>query len=311
MRQAYASPPPLATARHLGQTARMSPSDDKRKPGSGFGAADAFAFLGGPRATLRPVITTAAEPQPVTVNETHIANTVYFKAMDALRAGRTADSVAASVAAAAKQADHEWETTRPAIEARKQPGFACGAGCAWCCHQQVSLAPAEAVAIARHVLTNFPPDALAALKSRLAALDDRSRGLGVWGRAKLKTPCAFLVDNKCSIYEVRPLRCRSLYSRDTEHCRFVMENPDEIYGHRERHTRPGPYPTEPPRIMDAALTGLSRAAREFGLEWEALELMAALRIALDRPDTGNRFAAGEKVFTEAVLPSRDDRPGGG
>ncbi len=271
----------------------------------GFGAADAFAFLRGPHAPVIAGLPKAAPPTPH-LNDSAIANAAKFKAADALRAGRSVASVNAAAAAAGQVADRAWDEISPAIEARRQPGFACAAGCAWCCHQQVSLTPAEAIAISAHVRATFSPDDLSALKARLDTLDDRSRGLGVWARAKLKTACAFLVDNRCSIYAVRPLRCRGVISRDADHCRHVMEHPDDVFADRQRQTGPGPYPVEPARIMDAALTGLARASQEMGLGWDALELTAALRIALETPDIAERFVAGEPVFAAAHLPARDD-----
>jgi hypothetical protein len=84
-----------------------------------------------------------------------------------------------------------------------------------------------------------------------------------------------------------------------------MENPDQIFGSPDRHARPGPYPVEPAKIMDGALSGLARALRDHGLAWEALELTAALRAALETPDAAARYLAGEAVFRGAELPSRD------
>lgn len=203
-------------------------------------------------------------------------------------------------------ADRQWDELRPAVEARKQPGFACGAGCAWCCHQQVAVEPAEAIAIARHIEATFTPEERTALKQRVDALAERTRGMGNHAWARLKTPCAFLIEGKCSIYTVRPLRCRAVYSRDADHCRWAMENPDEYFGERERRTGSGPYPIEPRHIVDAALAGFALAERDFGLHWKTLTLMAAIRLLLDQPDAAERYLAGEAVFAPALLPDDED-----
>jgi len=290
----------------------MTKTPDDPVPGPvpglpGWGGNDALSWLvnrggGAPRAAA------PAPPATPPQTETQVATAAHFKALDALRAGRTPAAVVIAVAAATTLADRAWAELRPAAEARKQPGFACTAGCAWCCHQQVAAAPAEILAIADHVVRNFTPPARAALLDRLAALDARSRGLGLWGRAGLKTPCALLVDGQCSVYEVRPLRCRGVYSRNADHCRWAMETPDEVFGNPDRHAKPGPYPVEPAKIMDAALTGMARAFNEFGLAWEALELTAALRLALETPDSATRYLAGAPIFAGAELPERDDAP---
>jgi hypothetical protein len=57
--------------------------------------------------------------------------------------------------------------------------------------------------------------------------------------------------------------------------------------------------------MDAALTGLSRACAERRLSWQALELTAAVRLALDSADLSTRYQAGEDVFAGTELPERE------
>jgi hypothetical protein len=281
--------------RRQAKTGTGSPS------GPAFGADDALAFLSGRRPVPAPP--PAAAPPP----KTDTSTAVQFRALDALRAGRSVSAVTEAVRAAGAVADQAWNTARPVVEARKQAGFACAAGCSWCCYQQVAVAPAEAIAIARHVETTFTSEQRAGLTARIAALDDKARGLGLWSRARLKSPCVMLAENgACSIYEVRPLRCRGVYSRDAGQCQWVMENPDQVYGNPDRHATPGPYPVEPAKIMDTALTGLARACQEAGLDWQALELTAALRLILGHPEVTERYLGGEPVLAPARLPERDD-----
>ncbi len=290
-------------------------STDTPAPGS-FGAGDAFAFLGGarpapppapvapprPRNPAPPPSTTPSDKSPYRDLFVAIQNRV----LDALRTGRSPAAVAEAVADSAALSDGKWNEIRPAIEARRQPSFACAAGCAWCCHQQVALEPVEAIAIARHVDTRFTAEERAAVKQRIDALAERTKGMNNLSWARLKTPCAFLIDGKCSIYEVRPLRCRAVYSRDAEHCRWAMESPDEYFGYRERRLGTGPYPIEPRHVADAALTGFAVAERNFGLAWKTLTLMAAMKILLDQPDAAERYLAGEPVFAPALLPEDED-----
>lgn len=280
-------------------------------PTGGFGAGDALALLGNVhRPTVPLPLTAPAAPTPPPSAtkpppEHELASAVYFRTLDALRAGRSVDAVTAAVRDATDRAEQMWTERRPEVEARKQPGLACNAGCAWCCYQHVAVEPLEAVAIARHIET-LPAQARAELERRLAEVDRKTRGLSLLARARLKQPCAFLGEGgRCSIYDVRPLRCRGVYSRDAGHCRWAMENPNDYFASRDRRQGPGPYPIEPTRIYDHALAGLHRASRDFGLPWAALELVAALRTALAAPDVSQRYLAGESVFSQAALPERD------
>ncbi len=49
-------------------------------------------------------------------------------------------------------------------------------------------------------------------------------------------------------------------------------------------------------VLDGLVTGL----KEEGLPSESLELTAALCIALDQPDAGERWLAGDSVFEPAI-----------
>lgn len=80
--------------------------------------------------------------------------------------------------------------------ARSPASFACAPGCDRCC-QRFSVFEVEAVGI-RH--------ALAELGRRDPDLRERVRGQGRDGDSEA---CALLIDGRCSVYEQRPLICRS------------------------------------------------------------------------------------------------------
>jgi Fe-S-cluster containining protein len=219
----------------------------------------------------------------------------------ALAADRTPDGLAAMGSTAAAQFDRVWRAIGAQVEA-KGPPFACPSGCSWCCYQPVTVALPEAIAIAEHVRATFTAPGLTALKARLAALDDRAHRFGAFARGYLKTACAFLVDGKCSIYAARPVRCRSVYSRDGAHCRWVTENPDLVYAWRDRILDSSPYPPEAEIVADAVLAGVAAATRDAGLAAEPLDLIAALRIALETSEVAEGCLRGEPVFAAATAP---------
>jgi len=70
----------------------------------------------------------------------------------------------------------------------------CGSGCASCCAAEFSIHPGEAALI----LEQF-------LELRDSARHDLKQ---TWGRARPGT-CAFLVDDRCTTYESRPVICRT------------------------------------------------------------------------------------------------------
>jgi hypothetical protein len=289
------------------------------EPKPAFAASDSVVFLAThPRgaslaASAAPVpreSPAAAVPPPPNAyakadkaNYRHLETAAYYRALDAARSAAPGERVAAMARSVHALADEVWASVRAEAEpAGHRAQIACAAGCGACCHQLVAIAPAEAAAIARFVDQRFTPDERKDLIERIGALDTATRGKVAVERARLRLPCAFLADGRCSIYEARPLRCRAVHSRDAGDCGWVLVNPDAAAQQRGTRDGAGPYLVAPVKIMDAALTGLARACRSIGIAGESLELTAASRIALAVPDLEQNMSAGAPVFAAATLP---------
>jgi Putative zinc- or iron-chelating domain len=287
------------------------------EPKSAFAASDTVVFLAvHPRSAPAPLPAAAdeAKPQPSPPVENayehadkasyrHLETAAYYRALDAARSAKPGERIATMAMAVHALADEVWSNVRAEAEPAGPPSqIACAAGCGACCHQLVAIAPAEATAIARFVEHHFSAEERARLVERIRALDTATRDKTAIERARLRQPCAFLVNGACSIYAARPLRCRGVYSRDAGHCRWAMLNPDAAADNRAVRADAKPFLAAPAKIMDAALTGLARACRTVGIESESLELTAAARIALAVPEAEQHLATGDPVFAAAVLP---------
>jgi uncharacterized protein len=87
------------------------------------------------------------------------------------------------------------------LSARYGAHLACRAGCSGCCHHHLSVFPVEAAAIAEAVKA-LPAETQAIIRRQAAAVREReARGLSV--------ACPLLVDDRCAVYESRPLICRT------------------------------------------------------------------------------------------------------
>ncbi len=82
---------------------------------------------------------------------------------------------------------------------------ACRRGCGHCCHTQVAMAPAEAEMLGM-AIHRKPKDV--ARHNAPGHYDAQPYGY--------HTPCTFLKNNECSIYEHRPLACRKLVNADID-----------------------------------------------------------------------------------------------
>ena len=196
-------------------------------------------------------------------------------------------AVAEQAEAAAAVAVREAQTRQP-----PRPPLACREGCAWCCYKTVGTVAPEVLRIAGHLRQTLTPEQLRTTQARIKALMDQRRALRSGRRSHARLPCALLVEDRCSVYPVRPLTCRGFNSSDARQC--------------ERSLEPGSLAVVPSyapqqRLYTFVLDGMRAGLSELHLDGELLELTAALDIALTVPNAAERWLAGEKVFAPARL----------
>lgn len=171
--------------------------------------------------------------------------------------------------------------------------IACKAGCAHCCHQRVFATIPELLVIANHVRTTFAPEEREALKDRLATY---SRGRSAYDESKPdsdRQACPFLIDNNCSIYDVRPFVCQRYHSMDLEACvqlRFEPEKRRSVpsYEHRQQ-------------LIQHIMRGSRRAFVEEGLAGDYYELGTGAAAAIDHPEAFEEYFQGSvETFSEVT-----------
>ena len=184
--------------------------------------------------------------------------------------------------------------------------LACEAGCAHCCYQYyIGTTPFEVLHISAVIFETYSNTERVQLMERILAAENRKRQQPIadWGLAKF--PCPLLVNEQCSVYEIRPFVCRAMNSYDDDRCRMNHETP--------RNDSSVPMYSHQYDIAKFARTGIQQGLSEVGLQNDILELVPALRIALTTPDALLRWLAGERIFDEAVsrLPPRNGSVQGG
>jgi len=116
-----------------------------------------------------------------------------------------------------------------ALVAATAASSACKPGCSACCNIGVSISEAEAAVIGKEIgraPTNIPADLCDTTPSPSEGVEVIEAAL-VKFQAMAKryygTPCTFLVNHTCSIYESRPIACRQLVNMDVDDllCRIV------------------------------------------------------------------------------------------
>jgi uncharacterized protein len=161
----------------------------------------------------------------------------------------------------------------------------CHSGCAHCCHLPVHATPAEVLLIAQHFKDGPPQRRLAlnqALKTRAAAAAGETAGTGSRAAAETpqRQPCVFLVRGLCSIYELRPARCRKAHSLDKAACASAAPQIPQSLNHVLK--------------AEALMQGAALAFADQGLATASVELSAGVLQAL------NDAAAAERWFERLV-----------
>jgi Fe-S-cluster containining protein len=194
-------------------------------------------------------------------------------------------------------ADHAADLTDRSIqsfvrESMPVPPLACKEGCTWCCYKLVGAAAPEVFRIVQYLQEQLPSDEFASARDRILQRDEQRKAMNDdrWSAARL--PCALLVNDRCSVYPVRPLTCRGFNSSDARKCERWVKTRGQVE-----------VPTYEPqhRLATFVLDGLRAGLSECKLPDELLELTAALRIALTVPNALQHWLAGESIFALAKM----------
>ena len=175
--------------------------------------------------------------------------------------------------------------------------IACRAGCAFCCHIQVSATIPEVLVIAETIKAESDPERLAEVRSRIEMHRDKLRELTAEERLHIRQACPLLVNGQCSVYQIRPLNCRGWNSDDAAKCETFYDDPHSevkvtVYGPQQA-------------VASMIGTGSQSGLRSHGLEARVVELVAAMEIVMDDPTAGLRWLAGEPVFESAEMAKGD------
>jgi Fe-S-cluster containining protein len=156
--------------------------------------------------------------------------------------------------------------------------FDCKAGCSHCCNVRVEALEPEIFQIV-HQLRQLTADALQKTISTLQEYISSIQGVSVMEH---HMACPFLQQNLCSIYQVRPARCRRAHSFDVDKC-----------------ATPGadiPESLEVSLKSEVLIKGTSLAYIDAHLPASGHELAQAVLLALTDDSAEARWYAGEAVF---------------
>lgn len=176
------------------------------------------------------------------------------------------------------------------------PQLGCKAGCAWCCYQNVEVTIPEAILIAAHLAGPDDPR-----RARVAEAAASLAGLDADARRRTGKPCPLLVDNRCSVYEDRPLMCRGLMAADGEACRRAYDPAGD------GDAPLALYPLAQYFILgDQA--GMRGILKDMQLQHDRVEMTGAVAAILADPDIVERWLGREKAFGSDMVLAEQPEP---
>ncbi len=180
-----------------------------------------------------------------------------------------------------------------------QQQWACRPGCGFCCTARVDVTAPQAIGIAQYLDERLSSDERGDLRRRLSERVRQISKMTAAEHAVAKLPCVFLQDDStCLIHPVRPAKCATFYSCSAERCREAFARPEDS-------SIAVPFDLVQAAVGDGVSAGLGLACVELGLDHWTYELHSAVLRAMDLPDAGERWLAGEPVFRSCLTRGAD------
>jgi Fe-S-cluster containining protein len=207
--------------------------------------------------------------------------------VDMLRAGINLTAITDSAQELAAFCDEAQQI----VAGEYAPVLACQAGCAYCCRKPGVLVTLPELLRLLHHVEGLDAEARSSVVERssayVAALDGRSFDVPT----NDSIPCPLLLNERCSVYDVRPLVCRGYNSTDAAACRRAHDD--------GRHGVPIFAPLKD--VTDGASVGVVEALAEAGRDEGMFDLGTALHLAL----TSRRSAAALAGDTLCLSAARN------
>lgn len=179
--------------------------------------------------------------------------------------------------------------------------LACKEGCSWCCRgMKVSVSAPEAILLAEYLRAGLSPEDFSSVANEIGTAADTARTMTIDQRWHAQTPCPLLneEDGSCTVYEVRPMRCRGHHSEDAGACEKAAASPGNNAG--------VPMNALLSQFYGAMTLGQTEGFNRAKVDARGFELANALHVAMTAPDAAMRWQRGEPIFDAAHYEIEDE-----
>jgi len=159
----------------------------------------------------------------------------------------------------------------------------CKVGCHWCCFVRVTIPPHEALAL-QGAIEAMPEEQRTRTRQRLSALSKEIADTPAESLIRLRRLCPLNEEGKCTVYDSRPLVCRTTHSYSVFVCREYAEK-GNVYPGRVNGI-----------VMEfgraVALANVA-AMKHFGLDSRSYDLASIVTAMADDGKLASAFLAGD------------------
>ena len=170
---------------------------------------------------------------------------------------------------------------------------ACKAGCAFCCHYKVEVRAHEVFLIKDYMQKNWSHvqinNVLSEAENNAALIATLTPEQHLLTNIK----CVFLMNNQCSIYPVRPFKCRNFHATDATACENSFNEPSNL-------SIENSFVESVAMFGNAHSQGFESAVKNSGLDFRAYDLTTAIIEVFEDAATSKRFKRGKKTFQKAI-----------
>jgi len=171
---------------------------------------------------------------------------------------------------------------------------ACRSGCSYCCYYKVEATAVEVLAIRQFVVSRFAPELIKRAIVQASRNAEEARDLTHAQHLATNQACPFLVNDACSVYPVRPAKCRSFHASEVEVCRKSYENPNDL-------ELPNSYVPEVFVAANGTADAFGHAVTEAGFDGRTYDFNSAFLEAMQNASAQKRMNTRKRVFLKAKV----------
>lgn len=101
---------------------------------------------------------------------------------------------------------------------------ACFKGCSWCCYYRVVARTHEIIAIYTYINTELTESISSNIREEILATAKMVENMSDAKHIETNIKCPMLQNGRCSIYDVRPIKCAGYYSTSDHDCEQLYHN---------------------------------------------------------------------------------------